>query len=248
MIRIEGVSKSYETAQGSLEVFHDLSLTIGDGQIVALVGPSGCGKTTLLHMLAGMEQVDSGTISGVPMSSTTNVASLSYLFQEPRLLPWRNVSENIELVLRNHITDAAERKERVLQFVELVGLKGFEYLYPRELSGGMRQRVAIARAFAYPSQLILMDEPFQSLDADLRFNLIAAYQAIWQRTPRMTALVTHDIQEALLLSDEVIILSGRPASIRGTIPVPVDRAERSAGNRRLWELEMHYYEKFSQRG
>ncbi len=248
MIKIDAISKSYESGQGALTVFSDFSLTLEERQIVALIGPSGCGKTTLLHMLAGMEKVDSGCIEGVPISSTTNVASLSYLFQEPRLLPWKTLHENIELVLENHIEKKREREVLVKEFIDIVGLGGFEHMYPRELSGGMRQRVAIARAFAYPSQLILMDEPFQSLDADLKFNLIEAYQNLWAHTPRTTLLVTHDIQEALLLADKVVVLSPRPAQIRGIIDVDVRPEDRVAGNRRIWELEMHYYEKFSHRG
>ncbi|MCF7941824.1 MAG: ATP-binding cassette domain-containing protein [Spirochaetia bacterium] len=248
MITIDRLSKSYRTVQGPLEVFNEFSLDLEEGRITAILGPSGCGKTTLLHMIAQMEGYDSGAITGVPRSGTTSVASLSYLFQEPRLLPWMTVFENVDLVLQNHLPDRHERHERADQFIELVGLSGYAHLTPKELSGGMKQRAAIARAFAYPSQLILMDEPFQSLDADLRFQLIAAYGLLWQHNPRTTLLVTHDIQEALLLSDTIHVLSSRPASIRGSIAVPVDRGSRRVGNRDLWELEMNYYDKFSARG
>ncbi len=248
MIRIDKVCKSYDTQQGKLEVFKDFSLSVKDGRVAALLGPSGCGKTTLLHMIAGMEHYDAGTIKGIPKSTTTNVASLSYLFQEPRLLPWQTVFQNVDLVLQNHIPDKEKRTYTVNEFIRLVGLSDYAKLRPEELSGGMRQRVAIARAFAYPSQLILMDEPFQSLDTELRFQLIDAYQKLWKRIPRTTLLVTHDIQEALLLADTILVLSPRPAKIIGTMEVTVPRAERHIGNRALWQLEMNYYEKYSHRG
>ncbi len=248
MIHIEALSKWYETMQGRLEVFSGLSLDIPDKQIVAVLGPSGCGKTTLLHILAGMEPYDSGKVEGIPKSSTTTVASLSYLFQEPRLLPWLNVYENVELVLQNHIPDAYERKARALRFIELVGLSEYCLMKPSELSGGMRQRVSIARAFAYPSRLILMDEPFQSLDTDLRYQLIESYRNLWQRTPRTTILVTHDIQEALLLADRVVVLSQRPAAITHEFKVDIPAAKRAAGSRELLEIAMGYYEKIYRRG
>ncbi|MGM0432675.1 MAG: ABC transporter ATP-binding protein [Spirochaetota bacterium] len=241
MIELNGVSKQYQTAAGELEVFDSLSFEIAEGGIIALLGPSGCGKTTLLHLLSGMEQATSGTITGVPISKKTGRASLSYLFQEPRLLPWLTVFENIELVLKNHLPEPEKRYDRTQEFIELVGLSPFERFKPAELSGGMRQRVAVARAFAYPSQMILMDEPFQSLDMDLRFQLIDAYSMLWKREPRTTVLVTHDIQEALLLADRVLVLSPRPAKIVTEIPVAIDRTQRKPGSRELLDLAAEYY-------
>jgi NitT/TauT family transport system ATP-binding protein len=229
-------------------VFSNLSLNVKEREILGILGPSGCGKTTLLHLLAGMEAPTSGDITGVPQSSVTEGLSLSYLFQEPRLLPWMSVEENIDLVLRNHYPDKRERSDRIHRFVDLVGLLGFSGFRPAELSGGMRQRAAVARAFAYPSQLILMDEPFQSLDADLKYQLIAAYRDIWLAEPRTTVLVTHDIQEALLLADRIIVFSQRPARIEESFSVDIPRDRRSAANRDLMELAVRYFEKISSRG
>jgi NitT/TauT family transport system ATP-binding protein len=159
-----------------------------------------------------------------------------------------SVEENIDLVLRNHYPDKRERSDRIHRFVDLVGLLGFSGFRPAELSGGMRQRAAVARAFAYPSQLILMDEPFQSLDADLKYQLIAAYRDIWLAEPRTTVLVTHDIQEALLLADRIIVFSQRPARIEESFSVDIPRDRRSAANRDLMELAVRYFEKISSRG
>jgi NitT/TauT family transport system ATP-binding protein len=248
MIRLNQVSKRYQSPGGALTVFSNLSLNVKEREILGILGPSGCGKTTLLHLLAGMEAPTSGDITGVPQSSVTEGLSLSYLFQEPRLLPWMSVEENIDLVLRNHYPDKRERSDRIHRFVDLVGLLGFSGFRPAELSGGMRQRAAVARAFAYPSQLILMDEPFQSLDADLKYQLIAAYRDIWLAEPRTTVLVTHDIQEALLLADRIIVFSQRPARIEESFSVDIPRDRRSAANRDLMELAVRYFEKISSRG
>lgn len=248
MIEFREVSKRYPTTGGELEVFSGLSFQIAEGSIIALLGPSGCGKTTLLHLLSGMEKPTGGSVIGVPISSKTGRESFSYLFQEPRLLPWLTVFENIELVLKNHFPEKQGRYSRTREFIELVGLSSFELFKPAELSGGMRQRVAVARAFAYPSQMIAMDEPFQSLDMDLRFQLIDAYSLLWKREPRTTVLVTHDIQEALLLADRVLVLSKRPANIIAEIPVPMDRDKRRPGSRELMNLAADYYRRIYGRG
>jgi ABC-type nitrate/sulfonate/bicarbonate transport system ATPase subunit len=248
MISLKEVTKSYQSPGGDLSVFRNLSLNVKDREILGILGPSGCGKTTLLHLLSGMESPSSGEIHGIPQSSVTGRLSISYLFQEPRLLPWMSVEQNIDLVLRNHYPDSRERSERIRRFIDLVGLSGFAEFRPAELSGGMRQRAAVARAFAYPSQLILMDEPFQSLDADLKYQLISSYRDIWLTEPRTTVLVTHDIQEALLLADRIIVFSQRPARIEESFDVDIPRDLRSAANRDLMELAVRYFEKISSRG
>jgi NitT/TauT family transport system ATP-binding protein len=248
MIEIKGLKKVFQTQSGPLKVFEDLNITIREGEVLAVLGPSGCGKTTLLHLLAGMEEASGGVVSGVPLSETTGRASLSYLFQEPRLLPWMSVCENIDLILQNHLPSKVERKKRINQFIDLVGLSGFADFRPAHLSGGMRQRAAVARAFAYPSRLILMDEPFQSLDADLKYQLISSYKDIWLREPRTTVLVTHDIQEALMLADRILVFSKRPARIIDSFTVDLPREQRSMGNRDLMELAVGYFEKISSRG
>jgi len=235
---INNLSKSYKSGAGSvpIEVFNDLSLTIPERKISVILGPSGCGKTTLLHSIAGLTKQDSGEIIQDERNS-----SISFIFQEPRLLPWMSVSRNIELVLKKVFPDKDQRWERISQFLDLVGLSDCTEMYPEELSGGMKQRVSIARAFAYPSSLILMDEPFQSLDLKLRIELIHAYTKLWDRDPRTTLLVTHDVREALLLADTIFLLSERPAAVLEEFAVTVDRNDRFLGKGDMLAIEQRIY-------
>lgn len=248
MISIDSVCKSYSSSERTTTVFQDFSLSIEPGTITAVLGPSGCGKSTLLHLLSALEEPDGGRISGIPTDPVTSRLSVSYLFQQPRLLPWRRVGENIDIVLQRHEADRTIRQERVKRFLSLVGLSDAASLYPQELSGGMRQRVSLARAFAFPSQVILMDEPFQSLDADLRFNLVEVYRRLWETEQRTTILVTHEIWEALLLASRIIILSDAPARILSQWSVDIPLSQRSLSNPDLMALQANYYENFCRRG
>jgi NitT/TauT family transport system ATP-binding protein len=235
---INNLSKSYNSGTGSvpIRVFNKLSLKIPEQKISVILGPSGCGKTTLLHSIAGLIKQDSGEIIQDEQSS-----SISYIFQEPRLLPWMSVSQNIDLVLKKVFPDKNQRGERISQFLDLVGLSDCGEMYPDELSGGMKQRVSIARAFAYPSSLILMDEPFQSLDLKLRIELIHAYTKLWDCDPRTTLLVTHDVREALLLADVIFLLSNRPAVVLEDFAVTVGRNDRFLGKGDLLAIEQRIY-------
>ncbi len=237
-MKINNLSKSYRSGSGSIpiKVFNDLTLKIPEQEITVILGPSGCGKTTLLHSIAGLIQLDSGEIIREEIDN-----SLSYIFQEPRLLPWMSVSRNIDLVLRKVFPDRDQRMERICQFLDLVGLSDSAEMYPDELSGGMKQRVSIARAFAYPSSLILMDEPFQSLDLKLRIELIREYTKLWDRDPRTTLLVTHDVREALLLADTIFLLSDRPAAVLEDFSIDIDRKDRFLGNDDMLAVEQRIY-------
>lgn len=229
---IRSISKGFSSPGGFLDVFRDFSITFPDNRITALLGPSGCGKTTLLNCIAGFFPLDGGRIEGLERDT-----SISYLFQEPRLLPWRTVKQNIEIVLSEVIPDAERRRRRVNHFLELVELQDAAALYPRELSGGMRQRVSIARAFAYPSEILLMDEPFQALDLDLRTSLVRAFIRLWNEDRRTTVFVTHDIQEALLTADTICILSKRPSRLLYTHSIDIPKMERELADDRLTALE-----------
>ncbi len=227
---ISSLDKYFSSPGGLLTVFRNFSIEFRDQEISVVVGPSGCGKTTLLNILAGFMKSDGGSISGRP-------EQVSYLFQEPRLLPWRTVERNTRLVLEAHIPDIGEQKKAVRHYLELVGLETFADHYPHELSGGMRQRAAIARAFACPSSLLLMDEPFQALDLDLRISLVKAFTRLWEEEPKTTVFVTHDIQEALMIADTITVFSHRPAQTMAAISVPVPRSDRSLDDPVLADIE-----------
>jgi len=230
---VRDLKKQFAAPVGFIEVFSGLSMDIPEGRITAVLGPSGCGKTTLLNCIAGFFPLDGGEI----VSDASSDLSLSYLFQEPRLLPWRTVEQNIDIVLSDIIPDAAQRVSRVRHFLKLVGLAEAAELYPQELSGGMRQRVSIARAFAYPSDMLLMDEPFQALDLDLRLSLVQTFIRLWKENARTTIFVTHDIQEALLTADKICIFTKRPAEIFSSYDVDQEKSERRLDNDLLSSLE-----------
>jgi NitT/TauT family transport system ATP-binding protein len=209
-LHIENISRSF----GALEVVRDLSLEILPGEFVALVGPSGCGKTTLLNLFSGFDKPDSGTI--------TRAGQVRMVYQQDGLFPWQTVAQNIALGLR-HVGAGPERAQQVQELLRLIKLEGFENHYPHQLSGGMRQRVELARALAGNSDILLMDEPFSSLDYLTRLRMRQELARILQARPRTVVLVTHDIEEAAQLADRVIVLSERPAQIRDQLNITAPR-------------------------
>jgi NitT/TauT family transport system ATP-binding protein len=201
-LRICNLNKEYD----GVSVYRDFSLNITEGLITCILGPSGCGKTTLLNVIGGITLPDRGILSGFKGKV------MSYIFQDPRLLPWKTVRGNIEFVIDRNIS-ATERKKQSDRLIELVELIGFADHYPSQLSGGMRQRVSIARAFACPSDIILMDEPLKGLDIALKHNLIRSFSGIWKADRRTVVFVTHDVDEALMLGEEIIVMSRPPVNI-----------------------------------
>lgn len=196
MISIKKVNKRFEDRQ----IIRDFSLEIKRGEIVSLLGPSGAGKTTLLNLIMGIENIDSGMISN-------NSKKISCIFQEDRLLPWKTLYQNINLVCPQ------KSRSQIMDIIEMVGLAGFENKYPSELSGGMRQRTSIARAIAYDGDFVIMDEPFKSLDYGLRFSLLQLVHDIFIKLEKTVLFVTHDVDESLFLSDRIIVLSKDPLRI-----------------------------------
>jgi len=225
-LEIKGLYKRY----GDVEVFRDFSISFTEGMITCILGPSGCGKTTLLNILGNITSPDSGTLTGF------DGKVVSYIFQEPRLLPWKSVRGNIEFVLDRSMPPE-ERKKITDRFIGLVELGEFADYYPSKLSGGMRQRVAIARAFAYPSDIILMDEPLKGLDIKLKLNLIQTFSKIWQKDRRTVIFVTHDVDEALLLGDEIVVFSRAPVEIVTRHLVEIPLGERTTDSDYLRNME-----------
>ncbi|MGH7824524.1 MAG: ABC transporter ATP-binding protein [Candidatus Binatia bacterium] len=224
-ILVEGVGKTYYKPTG--EVVHALSgvnMTLEAGTFYSFVGPSGCGKTTLLHMIHGLIPHSEGAIhlNGKPVKGPT--PDKAVVFQQPLLLPWRNVVDNIKFGIENHRSIAEKEKREICdRYIQIVGLKGFERHYPHELSGGMQQRVNLARALAVNPDILLMDEPFGSLDAQTRQLMQEELQKMvdWKRSGKIVIFVTHDIEEAVFLADKVFVFSFRPGRVMKEIDIPL---------------------------
>lgn len=225
-IEIKGLHKSF----AEITLFNDFCITFPEGTITCILGPSGCGKTTLLNIIAKSVNFDGGNLVGFDNKV------ISYIFQDPRLLPWKTVEGNIDFVLSRDLPPD-ERKKIVDKFINLVELNGFANYYPAQLSGGMRQRVSIARAFAYPSDVILMDEPLKGLDIKLKLNMIRAFTRIWQNDKRTVIFVTHDVEEALLLGNEILVLSQAPVSIKAQYSVNQPLSDRSLNTKYFIDLK-----------
>ncbi len=205
---------------GALEVIQGVSLEVTEPEIICIVGPSGCGKSTLLNIIGSIDAPDSGSVENT-------YEKVGYVFQEDRLLPWRNVGENIRLV--NHAFSEADTRA----LLEALELEGFENAMPDTLSGGMRQRVAIARAFAYGPDLMLMDEPLKSLDLQLRLNILKLLQGVWRQHKCAILYVTHEIDEALLLGDRIVVMEKRPSKIKRELEISIPREQRQFGSSEL---------------
>ncbi len=223
---IDKICKSFASAQGkSLDVLQDIDLCINEEEFVALVGPSGCGKSTLLNITSGLLEPTSGNIK-FTQTAPGYEPRMSIVFQETGLFPWRNVHDNIAFGLETAGLPTAEREARIAHYIELVGLKGFEKAFPHQLSGGMRQRVGIARALAIEPDLLLMDEPFSALDAQTRTIMQEELVTLWEKTRLTTLYVTHNIQEAVMLADRVVLLSRRPGKVSKILSIDIPRSER----------------------
>jgi len=216
LISLKGVSKSFK--DGQVLALDNLTLDIGQGEFVSIVGPSGCGKTTLLRLIDGLIAPDRGEVlvKGRPPIPTQDIAMV---FQSARLLPWRTVAGNIEFVLglRGHTQQV--RKSRALALLGAVGLREFAEAYPHELSGGMQQRVGLARALAVEPEVLLMDEPFAALDAMTRETLRGELLRLWDRRRMAVVFVTHDIDEAIILSQRIVVMRPRPGRMDGIVNV-----------------------------
>ena len=230
VLDVRGVGMGFRTPEGSsLRVLHQVSFGIDEGEFLCIVGPSGCGKTTLLQIIGGLVRPTDGGVSLHDRPVTAPPKQMVVVFQQyaKALLPWRTVEGNVRFAMENLPLDAAQRGERAARNLEVVGLTSFARYHPYQLSGGMQQRVQIARALAREPEILLMDEPFSSLDAMTREGLQDLLLRLWRDFRKTVVFVTHDIEEAVYLSSSIIVLRGRPSHalerMRNELPYPRDQ-------------------------
>lgn len=222
-LEVRNVSKSFVVNGAPVEALRDVSLDVAAGEFVVLLGPSGCGKSTLLRLIAGLEPEFRGSINQDGNAIAGTSLDRGIVFQEPRLFPWATVSQNIALGLKNAPLSERAKREAVAAHITLVGLDGFAQAYPHQLSGGMAQRAAIARGLVNRPRLLLLDEPFGALDALTRARLQVEPQRIWAHERITMVLVTHDVDEAVLLGDRVIVLAPRPGRVSRIFAISMPR-------------------------
>jgi NitT/TauT family transport system ATP-binding protein len=229
MIEIEGVSQVFQTSgRQSHLALSNISLTIQDGAFVSILGPSGCGKSTLLYIVGGFVSPSQGTAKVKGKAITGPGPDRGPVFQEFALFPWKSVLGNVMYGPRQQGVSSAEAEAQSRQLIDMVGLKGFEHFYPKELSGGMKQRVALARTLAYHPAVLLMDEPFGALDAHTRTRLQNDLLNIWERDRKTVLFVTHSVEEAVFLSDKVVVMTRSPGRIKRVIDIDLPRPRRRA--------------------
>ena len=224
MIRLDAVAKTYRTRRGDLvEALAETTLAVGENEFVTLVGPSGCGKSTLLKLVAGLVAPTHGSVRVREQVVREPFPDVGFVFQQPVLLPWRSVLDNVLFSVEMLGLDPRQHRKPATDLLELTGLTGFETKYPRELSGGMQQRVAICRALLPDPGLLLMDEPFGALDALTREEMSLELLRVWEERRKTILFVTHSIPEAILLADRVVVMSARPGRIVRVISVDLPR-------------------------
>ncbi len=222
------LTKTYHSRQGDVRALDGVNFSVDEGEFICLVGPNGCGKTTLLKLIAGLNQPTSGTIS-INHSEADSHLPAVMVFQEHGLFPWMTVEANVAFGLEMQGVSTRHAQDRARTLVEQLGLGEFARSYPHQLSGGMRQLAALGRAFLADASLLLMDEPFRSLDAQVRYLLQEELLRLWQSHNKVILYVTHDISEAVLLSDRILVMSGRPGHIREQIRIPFQRPRQLRG-------------------
>ncbi|MCX8168366.1 MAG: ABC transporter ATP-binding protein [Ignisphaera sp.] len=237
LVKLRGVSVSYRNGRQSLLAISDIDLDIVSEEILAVVGRSGCGKTTLLKVVAGLIKPDKGEVIFNQKMFNGRRRKVGMMFQSPLLLPWRTVLKNVLLPIEVMGESVNEYLERALELIKMTGLKNFENSYPWELSGGMQQRVALCRALIHRPQLLLLDEPFGSLDAITREEMWMLLQNVVMEERCSTVLVTHDIREAVLLADRIVVMGSRPGRIKAEVKISFE-SPRS--------LELQYTREFNE--
>ncbi len=244
MVTLEVLNLSYTFSQKKkqLPVLNEINFTVETGQLVALLGPSGCGKSTLFNIISGLLTPQTGEIylNGTLISGNTGM--FGYMQQKDLLLEWRTVLKNLLIGPEIQKEPLSEAVSEANEFIEQLGLQGFANSYPNQLSGGMRQRVALIRTLLFKKDILLLDEPFGALDAMTRTVMQTILLDIWQKSKQTILLITHDIEEALILADKIYVLTARPASIKAEIDVPISRP-RDISVRDLIDLKSSLYDK-----
>ena len=238
-LKIDNVYKEYQGRNGKTIALNGVSLDIKENEFICVVGPSGCGKSTLLNIIAGLLEPTSGTVSldGKVIEGTG--VERGVVFQQYALLPWRTVLKNVMFPLEMKKVPKAEAEAIARKYIKSVGLEGFEKSFPKELSGGMKQRVAIARAYAANPEVLLLDEPFGALDAQTRVQLQSELLETWEKEKKTCFFITHDVDEAVILAQRVIIMSARPGRIKKIvdIDIPYPRTQATKTDPRFLELK-----------
>ena len=225
-LELQHITKTFSTEEGEMTALDEINLEVKPAEFLCIIGPSGCGKTTLLRMVAGLDRPTSGKIILDGKEVKCASPDRGMVFQEFSLFPWRTVLKNVEFGLEINGMKEKERREIAEKYIALVGLKGFENHYPYELSGGMKQRVAIARALATEPSILLMDEPFGSVDAQTRNILQEELLEIWKRTKKTVLFVTHSVDEAVYLADRVAVMSARPGCLIKCLDIDIPRPRK----------------------
>ncbi len=222
-LRIDDVSMAFATPAGPFRALADVTLSVPSGRFVSLIGPSGCGKSTIFNIVAGLQQPSAGRVLIDGADATGTIGRVGYMLQKDLLLPWRTLIDNIILGMEIQGVPLRAARERALPLLRRYGLSGFEHAYPSALSGGMRQRAALLRTLLFDSDVILLDEPFGALDAQTKLQMQEWLLALWSDFAKTVIFVTHDVEEAIFLSDEVHVMGTRPGRIVETLPVDLPR-------------------------
>ena len=242
-VQVKGVRMVFDTRNGEMVALNGVDLDIHENEFICVVGPSGCGKSTLLNIIAGLTQPTSGTVLCNGKEVTGTGTDRGVVFQQYALFPWLTVKKNVKFALEMRGVKGQEADEEAMKYLEKVDLVKFVDHYPKELSGGMKQRVAIARAYAANPEVLLMDEPFGALDAQTRTQLQTELLETWEKDRKTCFFITHDVDEAIILAQKVIIMSARPGRIKEMvdIDIPYPRTQETKMSPRFMELKNHIW-------
>jgi ABC-type nitrate/sulfonate/bicarbonate transport system ATPase subunit len=227
-LEVHAVSMAFAGSTGDLDALAPVSFALAEGSFVSVIGPSGCGKSTLFNIIAGLQRPSGGTISIDGEDATGSIGRVGYMLQKDLLLPWRTVLDNVILGMEIKGVSRTRARATAMPYLERYGLGGFENRFPRELSGGMRQRAALLRTLLLDTDIILLDEPFGALDAQTRSSMQEWLLQLWADFAKTVVFVTHDVEEAIFLSDEILVVSARPGRIVDRIAVPLPRPRARA--------------------